>query len=136
MDDELRSCDVTTIPPLAPIGKYRARVISVYDGDTVTVVHRWGDRLYKSNVRLLDIDAPELHPRMNTTNRTEVIRQAKNAREALATMVQDKIVDYQACGWDKYGGRVLGRLWSDGKCVNQEMLKVEGVKAYNGGAKN
>jgi len=131
-DATLRSCDPKLIPKLEPSGRYRALVTAVYDGDTCTLIHRFGGELYQVQVRLLGIDAPELKPLLSTPLRAEVILRAKAARDVLAGLILNNIVEYETQGWDKYGGRVLGKIWLGGRCINDEMLSVAGVKAYGG----
>ncbi len=77
------------------------------DGDDAAVVV--GTQTY--NVRLACIDAPE-HNQLY----------GDRAKWALAEMVSGKTVSITPMGQDKYG-RLLGIVYSDGRCINTELVK-------------
>ena len=137
-----------------------ARVVSVHDGDTLTVVLPAFGGYYRFHVRLDGIDACELGAE-RPANRML----AKMARDRLVQLVAPPLVpplvpplapplaqavpDTQAaleqelervicivtlrCGrFDKYG-RVLGSVYEDARSVNQVLLDEKLAYAYHGG---
>jgi endonuclease YncB( thermonuclease family) len=91
-------------PALADI---RGKVISIHDGDTLTVVidHR------QVRVRLTDIDAPELGQPFGT-----------RSRQSLSEMCFGKEAALDVTGQDRYR-RSLARVTCDGKDANAEQVR-------------
>jgi len=85
------------------------RVVSVSDGDTITVLHNGkGER-----IRLHGIDCPEK-------------RQAfgKRAKQFTSTLVFSKTVTVQALDLDRYGRTVGVVLLPDGRSLNHELVRA------------
>lgn len=120
-----------TIEFIAPIN--RAKVIKVYDGDTITVAARLTkDKelpLYRFHVRLNGIDTPEV--KAKTMREKEL---AINARDALANMIMGKIVDLRNNKTEKYG-RILSDVYYGDVHVNQWMLDHQFAIPYDGRTK-
>ena len=97
-------------PEAQPSGLLVGRVLSVHDGDTLTVSLNGG----KEKVRLIGIDAPEL---TQTPWGTQ-------AQEALERLVLDRIVQLETdiTEPDQYG-RLLAYVYTGGTFVNLELLK-------------
>lgn len=92
----------------ASFADFDGRVVSVHDGDTISVlVARAPIR-----VRLVDIDAPE---------RSQPFGAA--SRRALAERVAGREVRVVERGRDTFG-RVLGRVFVDGSDVNAEQVRA------------
>lgn len=112
---------------------YRAHVISVYDGDTITVNIDLGFSmsLQKLKVRLVGIDTAEMK------SKDPVLKEkAIAARDWLRSQILDKDVFLESHGLDKYG-RWLGKIHTrDGICCNDEMIKLGHALSYDGGKKN
>lgn len=87
----------------------KGKVISVHDGDTVTVLSGKGK---KTKVRLEGIDAPETNQPYGDIS-----------RQALDSLVYGRVVTIVAITTDKYG-RTVGRVWRDGVDMNKEMVRV------------
>ena len=112
-------------PPADTLYHYRALVIDVYDGDTVTVDLDLGFHVWKrgEKIRLAHIDAPEL--------KGETQSEGKAAGDFLRELVLNKNVIIQTIkspsGGDKQEkyGRYLGVIWLDGLNVN-ELLVTKG----------
>lgn len=112
---------------------YKARVIDVYDGDTIRVDIDLGFSMSLKNlkVRLVGIDTAEIK------SKDLVLKQkAIEARDWLREKCLGTDVYLDSSGQDKYG-RWLGKVHLiDGTCVNEELIKLGlGVK-YDGGTKN
>ena len=109
--------------------KYTAKVVSVYDGDTCTVIFRYRGVLQQHNIRLLGIDTPELKPRLNIDNRDEEIRKAKLAKQELEKLINGKIVHLYCHNFDNFG-RILAVIktrckyftWKSSLDINKYML--------------
>ena len=130
LENNLKSARVFSLK-----GRYRAKVIDVYDGDTITVVFLYKGDYVKTNIRLLGYDAPEMKPSKNLDNRHQLISQAINVKEHLSSYVLNKFVDLEITSNDKYGNRWLGNVSLNKLNINQEMLKNPYCKPYNGGKK-
>ena len=124
-----------------------AKVVDVYDGDTVRVRFEWGAVYPQFSVRLLGIDAPEMKPKHvdNGITRTPSdLKQEKadavKSRDALRGRIGGKVVNVSFAKNDKYG-RPLVTIWDrDAKnlvmenSVNNWMLE-RGAIEYHGGTK-
>jgi endonuclease YncB( thermonuclease family) len=114
----------------------RAKVIKVYDGDTLTVAGRLvvdgrpSLSIYKFQVRLRGIDTPEL----KTKNAKEK-ELATRARDALASYVLNAVVTLQNIEYDKYGRLLADVVASDGQNLSGWMLENKFAVAYDGGTK-
>ena len=97
--------------------EYRAKVIKVYDGDTVTVDIELGFNivLHKQKIRLIGINTPEVRgPEKN---------EGIIARDALRKRILNKKVILKTYK-DKKGkyGRWLGEIWIDDESINDWLL--------------
>ena len=85
------------LPPVpAPEYVYRAAIVSVHDGDTLTATVSLGfDITFTTNIRLLGMNARELSA-----------PGGKEARDNLrALLPSGTVVTISSASWDKYGGR-------------------------------
>ena len=108
---------------------FNARVIGVYDGDTITVIFNFKGELSRWSCRLAGIDTPEL----KTKNEKEKIAAIK-ARDFLRECVLDKVVKIECGEFDKYG-RLLVTVFYEGVNVNLDLISKGYAIAYNGGTK-
>ncbi len=115
-----------TTPALA--NEIEARVVSVYDGDTLTVeADIWPGITARSSVRIDGIDTPEIRGKCEKEK-----RMARQARELLATTVGDAVV-LRDVRKGKYAGRVIARVYtSDGRDVAAIMLRSNLAREYHG----
>lgn len=119
-----------TIPFVPPIT--RGKVVKVYDGDTLTVASRLpylSSPLFRFQVRLAGIDCPE----MKTKNESEK-QVALLAKEFISSRVLNKMVELQNVETEKYG-RLLARVYCDGRCLNDELCEQNLAVGYQGGTK-
>jgi len=85
---------------------YRAKVISVYDGDTITVMLDMGlNQFTKIKVRLVGINTPEIR-----TKDLDEKKRGYQARDYLREQILDKQVIIHTTKKGKYG-RWLGIVW-------------------------
>ena len=116
-----------TKPFIPPISK--AKVVKVYDGDTVTIATNLYGEIYRFSVRLNGIDTPE----MKSKNENVKLR-AQKAKNALSSLVLDKIVELKNVGYDKYG-RILADIYIENIHVNNWMIAEGHAIEYDGGHK-
>ena len=109
------------------------RVVSVYDGDTVTVIVPFETKFFKTKCRLMGIDTPELRTRDPAEKAAGYA-----ARDYLRTLIDQKHVWVQCGGYDKYG-RLLGTIYLtstlEAPSANEQMLLQGHAKSYYGGTK-
>lgn len=81
------------------------RVIKVYDGDTITIISKYHDKVYKFHIRLRDIDTPELKSKSAYEKKC-----ATYVRDKLHELIFDKIVEIKNIGPEKFG-RLLADIY-------------------------
>lgn len=100
---------------------YRAHVLSVYDGDTITVDIDLGFSIFmrSQSIRLVRINAPEV--------RGSSAEMGAKSRDALRGKILGKTVTLKTIKdtKEKYG-RWLAEVWIDGVCINDWLL-TEGL---------
>lgn len=135
--DELKNCNWSNTKKFTFADKvFTAKVIKVYDGDTITVaLYVFGD-YHKFSVRMDGYDTPEIKPKKGTPEeKAEEKKWGVRARDFLADMVMNKIVTLNCKDYDKYG-RILGEVLLDGKNINYIMIKDGYSRLYDGGHKD
>lgn len=140
----LDTVDVSQVDSLAPVGNViRAKVIDVYDGDTVTILFQLGTMFFKEKLRLAGIDAPELRTR-NETEKAAAIR----SRDWLREQILNKHVHvyFRGAKKEKYG-RLIGDValitsetpdvpnTPPSGTINAKMVELGLAVAYDGGSK-
>tara|TARA_B100000035_G_scaffold3667_1_gene3249 strand:- start:1314 stop:1796 length:483 start_codon:yes stop_codon:yes gene_type:complete len=111
----------------------RAKVIKVYDGDTITIASKvslFDKKYYRFSVRLARIDCPEL--RTKDSNEKEF---AVKAKESLERLILNKYVKLNVIKTDKYG-RLLAEVYFENKSINDWLLHNHLAVEYDGGKKN
>ena len=103
----LRNINTETIPQFPFQGWHLAKLISVYDGDTVKLVFNFHSTIIKVNLRILGIDTPEIKSKNNIIHLAG-IRCKKIVEELLES--DDIFPCYFMCE-DKFGGRIVGDLF-------------------------
>ena len=127
--------DVTwkSLTPFTPRVEW-ARVVKVYDADTITVAARVptreGSAVHRFPVRLIGIDTPEI--KGGTRQETLV---AKHARDKLVFLHKNMVRLESGDKNDKYG-RLLARVFYDDLCVNDWLVAQKLAVPYDGGTKN
>lgn len=124
-----------TTPTLAAQNFYNYRIRKVIDGDTVQIVVpnlpvELGQTL---NLRIYGVDTPEKGYRARCLlENTKSISSTKFTENAIAsaTLKQVRIIK-----WDKYGGRVLGDVFLDGKSLRKMLLDSGNAVEYYGDKK-
>ncbi len=111
-------------------GPVTAEVLSVYDGDTITVLaNPWPDSYYKVKVRIRGIDAPEIKGKCEAEK-----KKAIEAREFLWIMVKHiEEVTLTNIEHDKYGGRFDADVNINGVDAAQALISQGLARPYTGG---
>ena len=109
-----------------------AKVIKVYDGDTITVASRLPfdtSPIYRFSVRLRSIDSPEIR----SESKKECVLAIKS-RDALSNLINGKIIELRNHGKEKYG-RLLADVYYNDIHINKWMLDNKYAVKYDGGKK-
>lgn len=114
---------------------YKAEVLSVYDGDTVTLMIDQGMKHFaRVKVRMIGVDTPEIR-----TKDLEEKKRGYEAKDYLKSRIEGKTIIVQTLKKGKFG-RWLGVMWDYtedaddlGESLNDEMIRVGHAKAYDGG---
>ena len=110
----------------------RAKVIKVYDGDTITIaskIHCMDSNYYRFSVRLANIDCPEIR----TINEIEK-EYAIKVKNKLEELILNQYIDLNIIKSDKYG-RLLAIIYYNNKCINDWLLKNHLAVDYKGKTK-
>ena len=108
-----------------------AKVIKVYDGDTITIgfFKEGSTSPYRTSVRLLGIDTPEMRGKT-----IEEKTSAKLAQQFLSSQILGKIVTLTNVSKEKYG-RLLADVYCNEIHINHLMIDNNYATAYFGGTK-
>lgn len=109
--------------------QFKAKVVNVYDGDTIKVVIIFNNKLTRFNIRMSGYDSPELRTKDEEEKKAGII-----ARDVLKNKILNKIVDIHCGKFDKYG-RLLGYIYYNKKNINDWMISNKYGYVYNGGTK-
>jgi micrococcal nuclease len=125
--DVLDACNSKNTKKFCIIGRYRAKCIETYDGDTITVAFSpFGTDIYAFKVRMLHYNSAEIKSK-NPDEKAQAIV----ARDYLRSLILNKIIEIDINGSDKYG-RLLGDVICNGCNINQLMLHEGYGKPYDG----
>lgn len=106
-----------------------AKVISVYDGDTIKALFPLNGVMYKWNCRLVGIDTPEI--------RTRNLKEKEfgyKVRDILRSKILNKIVLLKCGQLDKYG-RLLVTIEFNDCNINNWLIENNFAFSYDGGKK-
>ena len=113
-------------------GPVRAQVLRVVDGDTFDANARiWLGQALEVRVRIVGIDAPELHARCELER-----GRAEAARDFLARRIEGGEVTLSSVCYDKYGGRVDAIVADASGDIARALLKAHLVRPYEGGRRS
>jgi endonuclease YncB( thermonuclease family) len=106
-----------------------AKVVSVYDGDSLKIIFPLHNVVYKWNCRLRGVDTPEIR----TKNLKEKAFGYK-VRDMLRKKLINQIVKLSCDSFDKYGRLLVTVRCEEDDCtVNQWLLNNNYAVEYNGG---
>jgi len=109
---------------------YKAKVLDVYDADTITLQIDLGFCIsVKEKVRLIGIDTPELRTR---NEREKAL--GYEARDYVRDLILGKEVTITTEKKGKYG-RYLANVFYDDININNELIRLGYARAYDGGTR-
>jgi micrococcal nuclease len=112
-------------------GPVQARLLHVIDGDSMEVEARiWLGQSIRTIVRLRGVDAPEKSGRCPAEREL-----AQRAAQYLVRETGPVLLLADITG-DKYGGRVVARVTSDGRDLSAGLLRAGLAVPYGGGRKD
>jgi endonuclease YncB( thermonuclease family) len=103
------------IPSITWAESYKAKVVRITDGDTITVIR---NNKQQVKIRLAGIDCPERRQPWGT-----------RAKQAATELVANKIVTIKVLDVDRYG-RTVGQVFVDSVNVNRELVLAGHCWAY------
>ena len=109
--------------------KCRAKVVHVYDGDTVHLVFDYLGHMFKWHVRIAHVDTPELK-----TKNLEEKKMGYETRDKLRELIDGKVVEVLCLDFDKYG-RVLAEITYNSIRIDQWLIENRYAKSYEGKTK-
>lgn len=125
-----------------------AKVINVYDGDTLTVLYKYKKVYLKVKIRILGIDTPEKIVRKSKdekkTKRDLLEEQAgSKVANLVKRMLDGKEIYIRIDKFDKYGGRVNAIVYiqqggskkDNWTTLHEYLIMKKYAMAYNGGKK-
>ena len=138
-NNELNSCTMKNTTRFSFDGLCTiAKVIKVYDGDTITVAFQYHNQIYKLACRMRYYDTPEMKPKLKPGETLEdykyEIELAHCAQRVLSNAIYDRIVKVTFGKFGRYG-RALTVVECDNININDMMLKLPYVRPYTGGTK-
>ena len=109
-----------------------ATVVSVYDGDTITVdAHPWPNMIIRTRVRPPNVDTPEIRGRCEEEKELAI-----KARDFVRSVVGETVT-LVGVEIDKYGGRVDARIITeDGEDLERLLLENGLGRPYDGGRRS
>ncbi len=109
-------------------GPVNARVVSVYDGDTLTVdAEPWPGLTARTKVRVAGVDTPEIRGKCQ-----EETDMAVRARDFVRTTVGAQ-VQLTSIRPGKYAGRVIAEVWVNGRKLSELLIAETLGRPYHGG---
>ena len=109
-------------------GPINARVVSVYDGDTLTVdAAPWPDVTIRIKVRVAGVDTPEIRGKCQA-EKDLAVRARDFVRAAVGAMV--RLTDVRP---GKYAGRVIADVWVNGQKLSDLLIAENLGRLYHGG---
>lgn len=113
------------IPRFYPCPR-RGFCVSIYDGDTLTIVSKEYGKLQRFNIRVKGIDCAEMKGGSALSRALAV-----KAKQVTTALCLNKMVTLKNHGHDKYG-RVLADVFVNGISIGKRLVYLNLAKAYNG----
>jgi endonuclease YncB( thermonuclease family) len=115
-----------------------AKVLSVYDGDTITIGFKFRGNYWKSSLRIYGIDTPELKPRRQGRTEESIIQEkeaAEKARDYLSGRILGKLITVKFNKLNDKYGRLLGEVFLGRENLVETMIGLGMGYEYGGGKK-
>jgi endonuclease YncB( thermonuclease family) len=120
------------IPAVALANPYNWKIIKVTDGDTVVFEAPFMPAPLKPqlSIRVLGVDTPEKAPRALCEKEELAAIAASSFTKKM--VAEAKTIQIEIKEHDKYGGRVLGDVFLDGKRLSQLLIENGHARPYYG----
>lgn len=120
------------IPAVATANPYNWKIVRVVDGDTVVFEAPFMPAPLKPqlSIRVLGVDTPEKAPRAQCEKEELAAIAASSFTKKL--VAEAKQIQIELKEHDKYGGRVLGDVFIDGKRLSQLLIENGHARPYYG----
>ena len=130
--EQLENIDPNAVPKVPMQNEIiDARIEDIYDGDTVKIIVLFGDVPVRLSLRILGVDAPEI--KRSADKLPQEHDAAVKVREYMESMFPKNIAKVRFTQWDKYGGRILGDLFTPaGVSVSELLIKGGWCREYQG----
>jgi endonuclease YncB( thermonuclease family) len=123
----------TTNTPKFTLNKYStwAKVVKVYDGDTIHVVFKYFGLYYSWNCRIAHVDTPELR-----TKNSEEKKLGYVVKEKVSELLLNKIVYINCFEFDKYGRLLVEVILPNStEKLHEWLIRNNYANSYEGGTK-
>jgi micrococcal nuclease len=123
------------LPTPALANPYEYTVTRVVDGDSVRVAVDWLPEELGNDIsiRVIGIDTPEKGSRAQCP--AEAALGDRATEFARSVLHPGDVVTVEIVGWDKYGGRIDGRIFINGESFGDMQIAAGLAKPYDGGTK-
>ncbi len=112
--------------------KTYCKVLSVYDGDTLTIGYKYLGKYFKSKIRMLGYDSPEMKPPKNSPTRIQEKAKALEAKNYIISLTNNKILWVEFKEFDKYG-RPLAVLYTiEDNCLSNKKININDLMVSEG----
>ncbi len=132
--ESLESVNIKTVDEIT-YDFTEAKVLKVYDGDTITIAAWFANGFKKFNVRVYGVDCAE----MRGAEKEKAIK----ARDFVSDLILNKIITIEVLNGKKLNGkkmtekfgRLLANVWIDGQNLAQLLYDNGHAVKYYGGTK-
>lgn len=115
--------------------RYHFKISKVVDGDTLEIDSSSFclPQSLRLSVRVSNVDTPEKGYRAKCDQEKELAKQASEYTKKLVKNA--KTISFEEVKWDKYGGRILARVFIDDQPLDQLLIEKGLAREYHGGKK-
>ena len=122
---------------------FTAKIIDVYDGDTITVIFKMFGKYYKWKCRIMHVDTPEIKKMVKPSNEEEKSKNEKEKKRAIIIRdimrekLLNKIVTLDCNKFDKYGRLLVEfNIPETNIKIHNWLIENNYAKPYEGKTKN
>lgn len=110
--------------------KTMAKIVKVYDGDTVHAVFELFGKWHRWVCRIAHVDTPELRTKDDAEK-----KRGYEVKSKVSELLLDKIFMIECCEFDKYGRLLIELTLSSGEKLHNWLISNQYAKKYEGGTK-
>lgn len=126
----LLAFSASTTPTKVEAAEMTMPIVAVVDGDTIKTTLPLPCPLCNASIRVNGIDTPEKGKKAKCAAEAEKSKMATEFTKFFVSGHKTMIV--KNVKWDKYGGRILGDVYVDGRSLSAELIKNGYARAYHG----